>query len=115
MVERQRDKDRLADLNAKRNAPAVLTSPARRTQLLACLSAMPGNSVGTQSDRLLRALRSGPCTTFEARHYLEIMSPASRVHSLIHADGYEIQMRLVKQDSARGTEHTIAQYTLIRA
>lgn len=115
VVERQREKDRLAALIAKREAPLVVTSPARRAQLLACCSDMPGNSAGTQADRLMRALCSGPCTTFEARHYLEIMSPASRVYSLIHDDGCEIQMRLVKQESARGVEHTIAQYQLIRA
>ncbi|MEQ1686524.1 MAG: helix-turn-helix domain-containing protein [Burkholderiaceae bacterium] len=106
VIERQRE--------AERHPPLVNTSPQRRARLLALHSETPGNDAETQAERLLRALRGGPVTTHEARHYLDIMSPASRVHFLLHSHGHDIQMRLVMQALVLGKVHRIAEYTLIR-
>ena len=55
-----------------------------------------------QRQRLLKALReagSKGINTFQARHELNIMMPASRIHELRHSQGLNIQtVRTIKHD-----------------
>jgi hypothetical protein len=105
----EREAERLAKLNAR----TVNTSPARRARLMALLATVPGTSADTQVERMLRALRGGPITSHEARHYLDVIHPAGRVKSLRDSD-YEIVTRWVVQLSACGRPHRIGEWSLIR-
>ena len=109
VIERQREAERLEKLNAR----IVNTSPARRARLMALLVTVPGASADTQAERMLRAMRGGPITSHEARHYLDVIHPAGRVKSLRDSD-YEIATRWVVQLSACGKPHRIGEWTLIR-
>ena len=109
VIEHEREADRLAKLNAR----TVNTSPARRARLMALLAAVPGTGSDTQAGRMLRALRSGPITSHEARQFLDVIHPAGRVKSLRDSD-YEIVTRWVVQLSACGSPHRIGEWSLIR-
>ena len=111
VIERQRDAERLAKLNA----PVRTTSASRRSHLRAVLMWAPSSGTETQESRLLRALTTGAVTTVECRDDLDIPCPASRVLRL-RRDGYQIDTRWVRQiTGAARSVHRYAEYVLIRA
>lgn len=71
------------------------------------------NSSEAQRFRLLEALRLGPVTTIEARHTLDILMPAARVHELRHGEGHNIEMIWVRRATAAGNMHRVALYALM--
>ena len=110
VVERQRQAER----TAKMDSPLITTSARCRKRFQAILKAAPGITADTQADRLLKAMRGGAVTSFQARDDLDIVSPASRVHTLRHVHGINILCSYVRQASACGTVHTIGSYSIIR-
>ncbi|MDE2398355.1 MAG: hypothetical protein KGM91_23220 [Burkholderiales bacterium] len=72
---------------------------------------LPGCGTDTQADRLLRALRTGPVTTHEARQYLDLPCPASRVLAL-RQRGYEFEKRWIVQAGPAGWFHKYVEYRL---
>ena len=71
------------------------------------------NSTEAQRSRLLTRLRQSPVSTIEARHELDIMMPAARVHELRHTHGYPIITQWVYQDTSAGRPHRVARYVLL--
>ena len=69
-------------------------------------------STAAQRSRLLAALRNGPVSTIKARHELDIMMPAARIHELRHKDGMEIITQWCKELNPEGGEHRVAYYVL---
>ena len=98
----------------KARAPLVITSPARRAELLQLRDEYAGVSTETQRALLLRALSTGPVTTIEAGECLDMRHPCGRARDLILA-GHHIVMGWVQQPTQRGTLHTVGEYTLIKA
>jgi hypothetical protein len=72
----------------------------------------PGAGGDTQARRLLRALRTGPITSQEARHYLDVIHPAGRIKTL-RDQGHVIDTRWVLQLSACGRPHRVGEYVLM--
>ena len=70
-------------------------------------------SAEAQRKRLIDALRCGPVTTIEARHNLDILMPAARVHELKHSHGFDIQTIRVRQETDCGKLHSVAKYVLM--
>jgi Helix-turn-helix domain len=71
------------------------------------------NTAVAQRYRLLEALKHGPVTTLEARHGLDILMPATRVHELRHGAGHNIEMLWVDRPTASGNLHRVAMYVLL--
>lgn len=72
-----------------------------------------GNSTNAQRSRLLHRLRQRPVTTPEARHELDILSPAPRVLEL-RRRGFKIDMQRVPGLNSNGKVHNVGKYTLIQ-
>ena len=108
VVEGQREAERLA----KVRAPLVVTTHHRRARFQALFDAAPGVGADMQADRLLKALRGGPMTSFQARQYLDIACPASRIHTLRHERGIDILCTYVRQASTCGTVHVLGSYSI---
>ena len=62
---------------------------------------------------LLERLRKGACTTFEARHQLDIIGVAPRIFELRHHEGFNIQTHWSYDVNPGGGRHRIASYVLI--
>ena len=62
-----------------------------------------------QRKRLIEWLRKKPCTTIEARHELDIISPAPRIYELRHNDGYNIKTIWTMAINPGGRVHRVAQ------
>lgn len=108
VAQRQRVKDKAAKLKP----PFHATPAERRARLLRLLREDPGAGGDTQARRLLRALRTGPITSHEARHYLDVIHPAGRIKTL-REQGYIIDTRWVLQLSACGRPHRVGEYVLM--
>jgi hypothetical protein len=78
-----------------------------------CSMAITDQSAAGQRFRLLQALRAGPVSTIEARHRLDILMPAARVHELRHRDGHNIFTHWVHEKTAAGLLHKVAKYVLL--
>lgn len=109
LVARERTEAKRQRLEAQTHT----TTPARQAALEALLIEFGGNDTTAQTDRLFAALRSGPLTTFEARKFLDISAPASRVLTL-RAAGHNIVTLRVHEESRPGCPHCIAMYTLVQ-
>lgn len=73
-------------------------------------------SLEAQRMRLLQALRkagSKGVTTIQARHQLNIMMPAARVHSLRHDLGLNVQTIWTEETNPEGFPHRCARYVLL--
>lgn len=69
-----------------------------------------------QRQRLLSALKqaqSDGINTIQARHILNIMMPASRVHELRHDYGHNIQTIWTTETTPEGNKHRVARYILL--
>ena len=69
-----------------------------------------------QRHRLLKALRkagSDGVTTIYARHKLNIMMPATRVHELRHGQGFNVQTIWTNETNPEGYKHRCARYVLM--
>lgn len=62
---------------------------------------------------LLERLKQKPCSTFEARHELDIPCPAARAYELRHHGGYNIQTLWTEAINPGGGSHRVAQYVLL--
>ena len=71
------------------------------------------SSASAQRQRLLEAMREAPVDTIQARHELDIMMPAARVHELRHKYGYNIIRSWLTKANPGGGEHRIALYALL--
>lgn len=71
------------------------------------------NAIFVQRDRLLKMLQQGSCTTFEARHKLDIVQPAARIFELRHKYGYNIITHWENDINPGGGKHRIAKYVLM--
>jgi hypothetical protein len=71
-----------------------------------------GNNAHAQRRRLEAALRQGPVTTIQARHELDILMPASRVHELRWKYGLNIQTHIRREKNPGGEIHEVAMYVL---
>ncbi|WP_028455781.1 helix-turn-helix domain-containing protein [Chitinilyticum litopenaei] len=81
-------------------------------------SNQPGQITATEAAaqrlRVLAALRSGSCTTFELRDRCNVMMPAARIKELKDA-GHTIITDLIDAEDSHGRPHgRVAKYTLIR-
>lgn len=79
------------------------------TQILRCNQENSAQSQRTRIDEAIRQL--GSITTIEARKYLDVMSPATRVFELKQA-GRPITTQRVKQATDCGKMHTVGLYVL---
>ncbi len=66
----------------------------------------------SQQARLLSWLRKKPITTLQARHQLDILGVASRVHELRHLHGLNIQTHWTYDENPGGGNHRIGLYVL---
>ena len=76
------------------------------------------NSTNAADQRqcLLLALReagNSGINTIQARHELDIMMPAARVHELRHDEGYNIQTIWTIEQTPAGNTHRVARYVLM--
>lgn len=71
------------------------------------------NSTFNQRKRLLERLRRGPCTTIQARHELDIMGVAPRIHELRYKFGHNIHTDRIESVNPGGGKHCVAQYVLL--
>jgi hypothetical protein len=62
---------------------------------------------------LLERLKEKPCTTVEARHELDIVAPAPRVHELRHDYGFNIKTFWTTALNPGGQKHRFAKYVLL--
>lgn len=74
---------------------------------------MKSHSLEAQRKRLLERLRKKPCSTIEARHELDIVSPAPRVFELRHKYGHNIQKTWTEAVNPGGQKHRVANYALL--
>lgn len=70
-------------------------------------------SLESQRQRLLERLRVGACSTIEARHELDIISPAARVFELKWNLGHNIKTFWTQGINPGGKRHRIANYVLM--
>lgn len=70
------------------------------------------NSRAAQRSRLLITLRKHTVSTIEARHFLDILAPAARVHEL-RKEGVNVVTFWDKQQTRRGRFHRVALYMLL--
>lgn len=73
---------------------------------------MNNHSIEAQRQRLLHWLQQRLCTTMEARHELDILGVAPRVHELRRL-GYNIKTLWAKDQNPGGKKHRVAQYVLM--
>jgi hypothetical protein len=71
------------------------------------------NTVSAQRARLLAALKHGPVSTIKARHELDIIAPAPRVHELRHREGLKIITLWRTEATPEGCSHRVAEYVLL--
>ena len=88
-----------------------LTSPEKIAFLHSCRFAIAGNTGKHQRERLLMALHRYSVTTYEAREYLDIYHPPSRVIEL-RALGYNIKTYRQKVFTDNGGKHNVGLYVL---
>jgi len=69
-------------------------------------------SLTAQRERLLKHLRNAPLSTIEARHKLDVLSPAARIFELRHNHGYNIHTHWQIQRTPEGNRHRVALYVL---
>lgn len=93
-------------------APLEATTPERAQTLLQIRNEIPGLSTTTQESRVLAGLRTGPITTLQFRHYLDVLHPAGRVQGL-RKKGAEILTTWVSELTDGGKPHRVAKYVLI--
>ena len=74
---------------------------------------MKAHSTDAQRTRLLERLRVRPCSTIEARHELDIVSPAPRVYELRHRSGHNIHTYWTTALNPGGRQHRVANYVLL--
>ncbi len=71
------------------------------------------HSLQAQELRIENYLRKhGSITTPEARHQLDIVMPAPRIHTLRHKRGLNITTIMVKDRNPGGSVHRFARYVL---
>jgi hypothetical protein len=71
-------------------------------------------NVQDQRSRLRKRLKEqGSVTLIEARHELDITMPATRVHELRHAYGFNISTKRERIENPGGGKHPFARYTLL--
>lgn len=71
-------------------------------------------STAAQRMRLINALKQrNSITTIDARHELNIMAPAARVHELRHGFGWNIQTVSQYVFDPEGRKHRVANYVLL--
>ena len=73
-------------------------------------------STQAQRQRLLMALIEAGAdgiTTIQARHELNILAPAPRVHELRHSHGRNIKTIPTIETTPEGYEHKVARYVLM--
>lgn len=73
---------------------------------------MKPSNAKAQRARLLAWLQQRPCSTFEARHKLDIPAPAPRIYELRHEYGHNVQTCWVDEINPGGGMHRVAQYVL---
>lgn len=71
------------------------------------------NNLEAQRKRLLKRLQRGSCTTMEARHELDILGVAPRVHELRHQFGFNIKKYWTNDRNPGGGRHRVAKYVLM--
>lgn len=82
-------------------------------QYATLLKTYKGNDCDTQRARLTSALKVTPLTTYEARKYLDVYDPASRILEL-RTLGWQITTQRVHQRTDAGVIHKrIGRYVLI--
>jgi hypothetical protein len=69
-------------------------------------------TTSAQRARLLAALRLGPVSTIKARHDLDIIAPAPRIHELRHNAGHKILTVWRTETTPEGFSHRVAEYVL---
>lgn len=70
------------------------------------------NSAASQRSRILRHLQStGPLTTLQARHHLDVMHPGMRICEL-RKRGYAIETVWVDDTTPEGFSHRVGKYLL---
>jgi len=74
---------------------------------------MKSHSTEAQCERLLKRLREKPCSTIEARHELDIVSPAPRIFELQHHHDHNIQTFWSTELNPGGERHRVANYVLL--
>lgn len=74
---------------------------------------MKSHSTEAQRTRLLERLKVKPCTTIDARHELDIISPAPRIFELRHHHGHNIQTFWTTDINPGGRKHRVANYVLL--
>ena len=70
------------------------------------------NTVSAQRARLHAELRLGPVSTIKARHELDIIAPAARIHELRHREGLKITTLWRTEITPEGFSHRVAEYVL---
>jgi hypothetical protein len=93
--------------------PVYQTSQAKRRFLEKLARTMPGNAGFTQCQRLLEALRKHPISTAEARRFMDVYDPASRIRDLRHKHGVEVDTHWWRGVTEQGVSHRIGRYVLI--
>lgn len=91
----------------KKKSPTPNKKPSQDNKPTYCSSA------SAQRARLLAALRQGPVSTIKARHELDILAPAPRVHELRHREGIKIITHWRKESTPEGFVHRVAEYVLM--
>ena len=76
-------------------------------------SKLNDNSKESQRLRLLEALNKAPVSTYDARHKLNIMSPAARMFELRHDYLKNIVTHRRTKISPEGHTHNVAEYVLL--
>ena len=71
------------------------------------------NTLEAQRNRILDHLQQfGSFTTLYARHHLDVLHPAARIHELRHREGYSIETVWDTETNPGGGRHRIARYFL---
>lgn len=87
-------------------------NPNRAGQLASILSALPGNDLSTQRQRMLIAMQKlGSVTTFEGSRFLDCYDPRARVHELRKA-GSRIKTVMRAEQTESGVIHRVGVYLL---
>lgn len=71
------------------------------------------NSANAQRARFHTELQQGPVSTIKARHELDILAPAARVHELRHGEGLNIVTHWETIETPEGNKHRVAVYVLL--
>jgi hypothetical protein len=93
--------------------PFHATPPGLTAALMAIRDSMPGSSAAAQEDRLEKALRRWPLTTFEMSRWLDLYDPRARIQGLRLA-GHQILRAWVVIETDCGQRHRVGRFTMQR-